>query len=128
MDCRSLFYRGGNVSFPLYLYETTEGFGVADASVSRRSNLVGSLASAIRDRLSLEIVVDQASDWQGVVNSRDVVHYMYGALSSPAYRSRYAEFLKIGFPRIPPHFGPRAISRALPPRLSPRHAALHGGR
>jgi len=119
----NLFYRGGNVSFPLYLYETTEGFGVADASVSRRSNLVGSLASAIRDRLSLEIVVDQASDWQGVVNSRDVVHYMYGALSSPAYRSRYAEFLKIGFPRIP-LTSDRELFRELC-RLGSRLVTLH---
>ena len=42
-----------------------------------------------------------------------VFDYIYGALHSPAYRARYAEFLKIGFPRIPFPASPasfRAIS------------------
>ena len=29
------------------------------------------------------------------------LHYMYAVLHSPTYRSRYAEFLKIDFPRVP---------------------------
>ncbi|GGY95197.1 hypothetical protein GCM10011614_07370 [Novosphingobium colocasiae] len=42
-----------------------------------------------------------------------VFDYIYGVLHSPAYRARYAEFLKIGFPRIPFPASPesfRAIS------------------
>lgn len=31
----------------------------------------------------------------------DVFHYIYATLHSPSYRNRYAEFLKIDFPRIP---------------------------
>ena len=31
----------------------------------------------------------------------DVFHYIYAVLHSPTYRARYAEFLKIDFPRIP---------------------------
>ncbi len=31
----------------------------------------------------------------------DVFHYIYAVLHSPTYRTRYAEFLKIDFPRVP---------------------------
>ena len=31
----------------------------------------------------------------------DIFHYIYAVLHSPTYRSRYAELLKIDFPRIP---------------------------
>ena len=31
----------------------------------------------------------------------DIFHYAYAVFHSPAYRSRYAEFLKIDFPRLP---------------------------
>jgi hypothetical protein len=31
----------------------------------------------------------------------DVFHYMYAIFHSPTYRNRYAEFLKIDFPRLP---------------------------
>jgi predicted helicase len=31
----------------------------------------------------------------------DIFHYVYAVFHSPSYRSRYAEFLKIDFPRLP---------------------------
>jgi len=31
----------------------------------------------------------------------DVFHYIYGVFHSPTYRERYAEFLRIDFPRVP---------------------------
>ncbi len=31
----------------------------------------------------------------------DIFHYIYAVLHSPTYRTRYAEFLKIDFPRLP---------------------------
>jgi len=37
----------------------------------------------------------------GTFGPEDVFHYLYAVLHSPTYRSRYAEFLKIDFPRIP---------------------------
>ena len=120
----NLFYRGGNVNFPLYVYETAEGLpDLAGAPVVRRSNLGASITSAIRDRLGLETVVDQPSDWQNVVSARDIVHYMYGTLSSPAYRSRFAEFLRVDFPRIPVT-SDRELFRELS-RLGGRLVSLH---
>jgi len=37
----------------------------------------------------------------GTFGPEDVFHYLYAVLHSPTYRTRYAEFLKIDFPRIP---------------------------
>lgn len=34
-------------------------------------------------------------------SSNELLNYIYGVLYSPTYRSRYAEFLKIDFPRLP---------------------------
>lgn len=53
----------------------------------------------------------------------DVFHYIYAVLHSPAYRSRYAEFLKIDFPRIPLP-GSAALFDALVP-LGAELVALH---
>ena len=36
-----------------------------------------------------------------VLYPEDIFYYIYGVLHSPTYRTRYAEFLKIDFPRIP---------------------------
>jgi len=35
------------------------------------------------------------------VTSRTIFNYLYAVFHSPSYRSRYAEFLKIDFPRLP---------------------------
>lgn len=37
----------------------------------------------------------------GTFGPEDVFHYMYAVFHSPTYRKRYAEFLKIDFPRLP---------------------------
>ncbi|MCK4627819.1 MAG: transposase [Sedimentisphaerales bacterium] len=38
---------------------------------------------------------------QGTFGPEDVFHYIYAVFHSPEYRKRYAEFLKIDFPRVP---------------------------
>mgnify|MGYP006945864413 FL=1 len=37
----------------------------------------------------------------GTFGPEDVFHYAYAVFHSPTYRERYAEFLKIDFPRLP---------------------------
>lgn len=44
---------------------------------------------------------DGRGDLQKTLGPRDLFDYIYGVLHSPGYRSRYAEFLKSDFPRIP---------------------------
>jgi predicted helicase len=52
-----------------------------------------------------------------------VFHYAYAVFHSPGYRSRYAEFLKIDFPRLP-LTGNLELFRALA-RLGGELTALH---
>lgn len=44
---------------------------------------------------------DGRGDLQKIIGPRDLFDYIYAVLHSPGYRSRYAEFLKSDFPRIP---------------------------
>lgn len=53
----------------------------------------------------------------------DIFHYIYAIFHSPGYRSRYAEFLKIDFPRLP-LTGNLELFRALA-RLGGELTALH---
>ena len=52
----------------------------------------------LRDVNVISIVLDKSP---GVATPEDVFNYIYAIFHSPTYRSRYAEFLKIDFPRVP---------------------------
>jgi hypothetical protein len=49
----------------------------------------------------MEFVADGRGDLARTFGPEDVFAYIYAVFHSPAYRSRYAEFLKIDFPRLP---------------------------
>lgn len=65
----------------------------------------------------------RASQAEASFSPEDVFHYIYAVLHSPAYRSRYAEFLKIDFPRIPLPGGPEVFDALVP--LGAELVALH---
>ena len=46
-------------------------------------------------------VPDGVGDLEATLGPEDVFHYIYAVFHSPTYRSRYAEFLKTDFPRVP---------------------------
>jgi len=75
----NLFYRGGNVNFPLYLY------GSKDREANINKILWKDLESAYSNSPSPE----------------EIFYYIYSILHSNIYRIKYAEFLKTDFPRIP---------------------------
>lgn len=52
-------------------------------------------------RLNISFVDEGAGDVRKTFGPDDVFQYIYVILSSPAYRERYAELLKIDFPRVP---------------------------
>lgn len=102
----NLFYRGGNVNFPLYLYkqkskgssgnrfskvtyqaafifEPEEGYSI------RKTNLNPKLMSSLKDTFERQPLPE------------DILYYIYAVLYSPSYRQKYAEFLKTDFPRVP---------------------------
>ena len=87
----NLFYRGGNVNFPLYLYPTAD----------RDDLFAHHEASERQPNLNPKLVATLAEAHGRVPSPEDIFHYTYAILHAPAYREQYAEFLRIDFPRIP---------------------------
>jgi hypothetical protein len=55
----------------------------------------------MESRLGLTFILDGTGDLKSTVGPEDVLHYIYAILHSPAYRLRYASFLKRDFPKVP---------------------------
>jgi hypothetical protein len=93
-----------NYLAPLYLYPEE---GTLDQSI--RINFDPKLYARIRDAADLTgpLVAPDGSGafrkaiGEGRPDEIKVFDYIYGVLHCPAYRERYAEFLKIDFPRVP---------------------------
>jgi len=77
-----------NYLFPLYVYpETDERNGSVDNN--HRPNLAPEFLQAVEERIGAS------------PSPEEILHYVYAVLHSPAYRERYADFLKSDFPRLP---------------------------
>jgi len=101
-DAISLFDIG--TIFPLYLYTTlqeTAGTLFAQNETTRKPNLASAFISAFSEKLGLQFVQDGGGDLSNNFGPEDVFYYAYAVFHSPTYRTRYAEFLKIDFPRLP---------------------------
>lgn len=70
--------------FPLYLYPEDGSF-----DTERRPNLDATIWAQINAAIGKP------------TSPEDIFDYIYGVLHSPAYRTKYKEFLKVDFPRIP---------------------------
>ncbi len=95
----NIFYRGGGQCFPLYLYPT-EGEMQFEGG-HRRPNLNLEFIKAVSEKLGLRFVEDGKDDLEETLGPEDIFNYAYAVFHSPTYRSRYTEFLKIDFPRLP---------------------------
>jgi predicted helicase len=89
----NLYRRGGNSLFPLYLYP--------DPGAARVANLAPLFSAEISQRLALDWLPDGSGDLRSTFGPDDIFTYIYAWLYAPSYRERYADFLKIDFPRIP---------------------------
>jgi len=97
----NLFYRGGNVNFPLYIYSQEGLQGTLVTQQGHSVNLNPSFLAEIEKPLGLAFLSDGTGDLVTTFGPEDVFHYVYAILHSPTYRTRYADFLKIDFPRVP---------------------------
>jgi len=114
------FRRGGNQVLPLYLYPTEDNlFDVTERK--RKPNLSPEFVVAVSERLALRFVPDGKGDLEETFGPEDVFAYAYAVFHSPAYRERYAEFLKRDFPRLP-----LTSDRALFAALAAKGAELVG--
>ncbi len=89
----------GGVVFPLYLYPTDSLFDVDQEE--RRPNLAPEFVEEMSEAVGLRFVSDGVGDLGETFGPEDIFHYAYAVFHSPAYRERYAEFLKRDFPRLP---------------------------
>ncbi|QTA88179.1 SAM-dependent DNA methylase domain-containing protein [Desulfonema magnum] len=76
--------RGAGFIFPLYCYPDGEAF-----NIGKTENFNNRFSKLINSLYTFRPLTDQ------------ILAYIYAILHSPTYRNRYAEFLKIDFPRIP---------------------------
>jgi predicted helicase len=72
---------------PLYLYPTTPG--EIEMGITRKPNIAPEFIAKLKQNFGY------------IPTPEAIFHYIYAIFHSPTYRSRYAEFLKIDFPRVP---------------------------
>ena len=87
-----------NSVFPLYLYPDQIN-GQKTLENGRRPNFSPAFLKALAEKSGLR----QQGEFglpEGM-SPEDIFHYAYAVFHSPTYRERYAEFLKIDFPRLP---------------------------
>ncbi|MCX6343586.1 MAG: N-6 DNA methylase [Armatimonadetes bacterium] len=104
VDNRAFYSNKGIMSIaPLYLYPSIQ-FDTekpTDAPGGRRPNLAPEFIKEFSEKLGLDFVSDGKGDRVSTFGPEDIFAYMYAVFHSPTYRKRYAEFLKIDFPRLP---------------------------
>jgi len=96
-----------NYYFPLYLYPDPE----PDRSEKTRRRIGRYMAMMLfeprtayggkKPNLNPAVVAALAAAYGKAPTPEDIFRYVYAVLYAPAYRTKYAEFLRIDFPRIP---------------------------
>jgi predicted helicase len=80
-----------NYYFPLYLYPDTDRAGLfTHHETSER-----------RPNLNPKVMTTLTRAYGGQPSPEEIFHYVYSVLYAPAYLEKYAEFLRMDFPRIP---------------------------
>jgi hypothetical protein len=87
----NLFYRGGNLNHPLYLY----------ADTAEKQQLSHLELGEKEPNLNPALIASLTAGYRQESRPEDILHYVYAVLYSETYRRKYAEFLKRDFPRIP---------------------------
>jgi predicted helicase len=88
---------GTDYVFPLYLYPDADAL---DRAASRRPNLDKNIIDEITAKTGFRFT-DEKEDTENTFAPVDILDYIYAVLYSNNYRKKYAEYLKIDFPRIP---------------------------
>ena len=89
VDNRAFYSNKGTMALaPLYIYPDTQ-------------NLQGSLFIEKSPNLSSDFIAVIQEKLGYIPTPEAIFYYIYAIFHSPTYRQRYAEFLKIDFPRVP---------------------------
>lgn len=94
-----------NYIFPLYLYPESSTQQTIDQQQERVPNLntkiVQQLAKATGLTFTPEVDTSTSLSVTDTFAPIHILDYIYAVLHSPTYRTKYKEFLKIDFPRVP---------------------------
>jgi predicted helicase len=86
--------------FPLYIYQDKPGM-----KKSFHSQLMmfepAAVYQAIKPNIKPELFEELKVKYKNEVTPEEIFYYIYSVLYSNTYRTKYAEFLKMDFPRIP---------------------------
>ena len=96
----NMFYRGGGMVYPMYLYPESKEQQTIDQSLKRTPNLNTEIVNQISENIGLTFTSEKETT-QDTFSPIDILDYIYAVLHSPAYIEKYKEFLKIDFPRVP---------------------------
>lgn len=97
----NLYYRGGELLFPLYLYKE---------QVSKKTHVQSMILFEpevkydSKDRTpNIDTVLYEKLNktYKTKLTPEEILYYIYAVFYSNVYRAKYAEFLKIDFPRVP---------------------------
>ena len=94
-----------NTVFPLYLYPNGEGGGTRRIWFHTKTDAAQisppSLCNDVSETVGLKFIPDGRGDLKRTFGPEDVFHYIYAIFHSQGYRDRYADFIKVDFPRVP---------------------------
>ncbi|MBN1996689.1 N-6 DNA methylase [candidate division KSB1 bacterium] len=107
IEMKTASHDRGTYIFPVYLYPegdelyTDVGVNWSAGEDGRVPNLDKKFVEEFTGKLKLKFVSDGKGDLKKTFGPEDIFNYIYAVFHSPSYRKRYAEFLKIDFPRVP---------------------------
>ena len=102
LDHHAVSLKEVNYLFPLYVRRNGDLPPDLFAHENGRlPNLSATFVEALNTRLGVQFVAEGRGNLRKTVGPEDIFHYAYAVFHSPTYRTRYAEFLKIDFPRLP---------------------------
>ena len=70
-------------------------------SIDKQPNINPDYLELIFTNLGIKVNSKSSSKSNNYIRPEDLFYYIYAVFHSPTYRTRYAEFLKIDFPRVP---------------------------
>jgi len=97
----NLYYRGGELLFPLYLYKKKivkkthfQSIMLFEPETKYDSkDRIPNIDKAVYEKLN--------KTYKKRLTPEEILYYIYAVFYSNVYREKYAEFLKIDFPRVP---------------------------
>ena len=96
----NLYRRGGELLFPLYLYP--------EKKEEKKGALIQMMMfepeveyKTLQPNISLALFDELKTKYKKAASPEEIFYYIYAVLYSNRYRSKYAEFLKMDFPRVP---------------------------